>query len=152
MSKSSSLKILQALAQQQTDAAAKQLGKINYQQQEAEKKLQLLLQYRNNYQLHFQHVAGQGIDNIEWRNFIAFMNKLDAAIAEQQQAILYVQHKKNVCSDEFLSHQRKLKSYDTLAQRQQHADNLRQMKNDQKLQDEFASNSLQRESFPPKTG
>lgn len=44
MPASSSLKILLDLAQQQTDASARRLGKLNVLQQEAEKKLNLLLQ------------------------------------------------------------------------------------------------------------
>jgi flagellar FliJ protein len=78
----SSLKILLGLAQQQTDASARKLGKLNVLQLEAEKKLNLLLQYRHSYQSHFQNTTEQGIDHIEWLNFVAFMNKLDAAITE----------------------------------------------------------------------
>ena len=117
----SSLKLLLELAQQQTDSSAKKLGKLSFQQQEAEKKLNLLLQYRHNYQSHLQNSIAQGIDHMEWLNFIAFMNKLDAAINEQRQAVLHAQNKRIAGGNEFLSHQRKLKSYDTLSQRQQNA-------------------------------
>lgn len=146
----SSLKLLLELAQQQTDASAKKLGKLSFQQQEAEKKLNLLLQYRHNYQAHLQNSIAQGIDHMEWLNFIAFMNKLDTAINEQHQAVLHAQSTRIAGSNEFLSHQRKLKSYDTLSQRQQNAENQRQTKYEQKLQDEFASNAFSRNSFPKK--
>ncbi|MGZ0019702.1 flagellar export protein FliJ [Nitrosomonas sp. wSCUT-2] len=151
MSKPSSLKILQDLAKQQADAAAKQLGKLNYQQQEAEKKLQLLLQYRSGYQSNLENTSGQGIDHIQWRNFIAFMSKLDAAIAEQQQAVLYMQNKKTAGNNEFLSCQRKLKCYDTLVHRQQRTMMQQQLKIEQKLQDEFASNTTRQAPYPPKS-
>ncbi len=150
MPKPSSLKILQDLAKQQTDAAAKLLGRLNYQQQEAEKKLQLLVQYRDSYQSQFKNTSKQGIDQIQWRNYIAFMNKLDTAITEQRQAVLFAQNKKNVGSNEFISCQRKLKSYETLVHRQQLAEIQRQIKNDQKIQDEFASNSTHHAPYPPK--
>ncbi len=146
----SSLKLLLELAQQQTDSSAKKLGKLSFQQQEAEKKLNLLLQYRHNYQSHLQNSIAQGIDHMEWLNFIAFMNKLDAAINEQRQAVLHAQSTRIAGSNEFLSHQRKLKSYDTLSQRQQYAENQQQTKYEQKLQDEFASNAFSRNSFPKK--
>lgn len=148
MSTSSSLKLLLELAQQQTDASSKQLGKLNFQQQEAEKKLNLLLQYRHSYQAHLQNSIETGIDHMEWLNFIAFMNKLDAAITEQRQAVLLAHNKRIAGSNEFLFHQRKLKSYDTLSQRQQAAENLRQSKYEQKLQDEFASNAFNRHLLP----
>ncbi|MBX3615704.1 flagellar export protein FliJ [Nitrosomonas sp.] len=150
MPKPSSLRIMLDLAKQQADAAAKQLGKLNYQQQEAERKLQLLVQYRDSYQSQFKNTSKQGIDQIQWRNYIAFMNKLDTAITEQRQAVLYAQNKKNAGNNEFLSYQRKLKSYDTLVHRQQLSEIQRQIKNDQKLQDEFASNSTRHAPYPPK--
>ena len=147
MPTTSSLKLLLDLAQQRTDSAAKKLGKLNLQQQEAEKKLNLLMQYRHSYQSHFQNSSAKGIDHIEWLNFIAFINKLDAAITEQQQTVLYAQNKKIEGGNEFLSCQCKLKSYDTLSQRQHIEENQKQSKFEQKMQDEFASNSLHRDSF-----
>ncbi len=144
MATKSSLKVLLELAQQQADASAKNLGKLNSQQQEAEKKLNLLLQYRHNYQSHLQNSTEKGMDNIEWLNFIAFMDKLDAAITEQRQAVLYAQNKRVTGNDEFLSHQRKLKSYDTLSQRQQRTENQKQIQQEQKALDEFALNSFHR--------
>lgn len=148
----SSLKLLLDLAQQQTDSSAKKLGKLNFQQQEAEKKLNLLLQYRHSYQSHFQNSTAKGIDHIEWLNFVAFMNKLDAAINEQRQAVLHAKNKRIAGGDEFLSYQRKLKSYNTLSKRQQDAENQQQIKYEQKLQDEFSSNSSRRNSLPSKEG
>lgn len=144
MATSSSLKVLLELAQQKADASAKNLGRLNAQQQEAEKKLNLLLQYRHSYQSHLQNATEKGMDNIEWLNFIAFMDKLDAAITEQRQAVLYAQNKRAAGNDEFLSHQRKLKSYDTLTHRQQRAENQKQIQQEQKALDEFALNSFHR--------
>lgn len=152
MPTTSSLKLLLDLAQQRTDSAAKKLGKLNLQQQEAGEKLNLLLQYRHSYQSHFQNSTEKGIDHIEWLNFIAFINKLDAAITEQQQTVLYAQNKRIDGGNEFLSCQRKLKSYDTLSQRQHIEENMKQSKLEQKVQDEFASNSLHRDSFLRKGG
>ena len=152
MPTTSSLKLLLDLAQQRTDSSARKLGKLNLQQQEAERKLKLLLQYRHTYQSHFQNSTEKGIDHIEWLNFIAFMNKLDAAITEQRQTVLYAENQRIEGGNEFLSCQRKLKSYDTLTQRQQSEENQKQLKLEQKVQDEFASNSLHRESFLRKGG
>lgn len=150
MATSSSLKILLDLAQQRADTAAKELGRLNLQQQEAEKKLNLLLQYRHSYQVHFQAAMENGAGHVEWTNFMAFMNKLDAAIAEQRQVVLYAQKKRSVSADAFLSCQRKLKSYATLTQRQQIQEDHAQMRFEQKLQDEFSLNAAHRDSFPPK--
>lgn len=150
MATSSSLKILLDLAQQQADTAAKELGRLNHHQQEAEKKLNLLLQYRHSYQAHFQAATENGSGHVEWTNFKAFIYKLDAAITEQRQIVLYAQKKRSVGAEDFLACQRKMKSYVALAQRQQAQENQKQMKYEQKLQDEFALNALQRDSFPPR--
>lgn len=144
MAISSSLKILLDLAQQRTDTAAKELGKLNLHQQEAEKKLNLLLQYRHSYQTHFHAAMEKGAGHVEWTNFMAFMEKLDAAISEQRLAVSLAQKKKAVGTDAFMDCQRKLKSYSTLVQRQQHQENHKQMKYEQKLQDEFALNATHR--------
>lgn len=152
MSTSSSLKLLLELTQQQTDTSAEKLGRLNFQQQEAEKKLNLLLQYRHSYQSHLQSSKEKGIDQNEWLNFMAFMNKLDAAISEQRQAVLHAQNKRIAGGNEFLYYQRKLKSYDTLSQRQKTAENQQQVKFEQKLQDEFSSNAFNRNSLPRRDG
>ena len=76
-----SLNRLLDLAQTRSDAAARRLGELNSRQQEAEQKLRLLLGYRQNYQARFQEFAKSGIEQTEWQNFLAFMGKLDAAIA-----------------------------------------------------------------------
>lgn len=142
----SSLNFLLELAQQHADSSAKKLGKLNSLQQEAEKKLQLLTQYRQSYQTHLQNAIAKGVDQVELLNFMAFLTKLDAAIAEQKQAVLHAQNNRTAAHDEFLAHQRKLKSFETLLQRHHAAENKRQLKSEQKLQDEFASNAYHRKS------
>ena len=150
VSTSSSLKVLAELAQQRADAAAKELGKLNTYQQEAEKKLDLLVQYRQSYQAHFQNAMHQGYDHAGWQNFMAFIDKLDVAIAEQRQVVSYAQKKRIAGADAFLAHQRKLKSYDILLRRQQAFEDRRQHQQEQKLLDEFSLNALHRDGFPPK--
>lgn len=147
MPDTSSLKTLLNLAQQQTDSSARKLGKLNSLQKEAEKKLNLLLQYRHSYQAQFQNATKNGTDHIEWRNFIAFMNQLDSAITEQRQIVVNAASNREMGSSEFLSCQRKLKSYDTLSQRQQKIENQRQTAIEQKIQDEFSSNASNHNPF-----
>ena len=59
-----SLKLLLDHARKQTDDAAINLGKLNLKQQEAEKTLQLLVEYRENYQSQFMESAGSGISRL----------------------------------------------------------------------------------------
>lgn len=135
-----SLNMLVEFAQKKSDASAKKLGQLATQQQEAAKKLHLLLEYRHSYQSRFQDAAKNGIDHVEWLNFIAFMDKLDAAITEQRKNVTSAQASREAGGKEFQTCQRKLKSYDTLSKRYQKIETQQKMKHEQKEQDEFASN------------
>jgi flagellar FliJ protein len=141
MATSFSLKMLLDLAQNQSDAAARRLGQLNSQEQGAEQKLRLLLAYRHDYQVRFQDLARNGIDQAGWRNFMAFMGRLDAAIAEQRKAVTTTRNCKEAGRNEWRAQQRKLKSFDTLSQRHKRAEFLRAAKHEQREQDEHAAKS-----------
>ncbi len=138
--KQSSLQILLDHAQKQSDDAAKKLGLLTSQSQQAEQKLNLLLEYRHSYQSNFQDSAKNGVNQVNWSNFNAFMNKLDTAITEQRQNVEDANNSREVGGTEFRMRQGKLKSYDTLSKRYQQTEIQQQLKSEQKEQDEFASN------------
>ncbi len=142
MATSRSLKLLLDYTRQQMDDSAVKLGKLNLKRQETEKTLQLLIDYRQNYQAKFMESAGNGIDPIEWRNFMTFIGKLDTAINEQQKLVTLTTAHTEAGNAEFHAHRRKLKSYDTLSQRLQvsHESNL--TKQEQRLQDEHTANEV----------
>lgn len=123
-------------AQKRSDVSAKILGELTSHHQAAEQKLNLLLGYRRSYQEQFQEVSKNGIDHVEWLNFIAFIKKLDAAIAEQQQSVSVAQNNRAAGGKDFQSCQFKLKSYDTLSKRHQQTEMQQQVKFEQKEQDE----------------
>jgi flagellar FliJ protein len=134
-----SINTLLDFAQKESDISAKKLGQLASQQQEAIEKLHLLLEYRRNYQSRFQDAAKNGIDHIEWLNFITFMDKLDAAITEQRKSVTTAQANREAGGKEFQTCQRKLKSYNTLSKRYLESEMQQKMKYEQKEQDEFAS-------------
>ena len=150
MSDKSPLQKLLNLTQKQSDDSAKKLGKLNVQHQEAKKKLNLLLQYRKNYQIHLQNVAQDGIDHIKWQNYITFINKLDAAISEQKLAVKHAENNRDSGKIEYQSFQRKFNSYDTLSQRYQIIEKLKHKKTEQKELDEFTSNRYTRHTTKTK--
>ena len=138
------LKKLLDLAKKQSNDSAKKLGRLNFLHQEAEKKLNLLLQYRQSYQNQLQNDSQNGMNHIEWQNFITFIDKLDVAISEQKLAVKHAESNRNTGNDEYLSCQRKLSSYDTLSQRNQRTEELKQVRVEQKEFDEFTSNRFTR--------
>lgn len=145
MPESKSLQKLLELSREQSNESAKKLGKLNAQYREAEQKLNLLLNYRQSYQLQLQNASRDGMGHAEWRNFMTFINKLDAAITEQRRAVRYAESHRMTGCDEYQACQRKLNAYDTVSQRYQKSGVLRQKKIEQNEIDEFSSNRFARQ-------
>jgi flagellar protein FliJ len=145
MAESKSLQKLLELSRQQNNESAKKLGRLNTQYREAEQKLNLLLNYRQSYQLQLQNASQHGISHAEWRNFMTFVNKLDAAINEQRRAVQHAESNRKTGCDEYQACQRKLSAYDTVSQRHQKISMLRQKKIEQNEVDEFSSNRFARQ-------
>jgi flagellar protein FliJ len=137
MIKPFSLQPLVHLAHQRNDAATKKLGQLNQQHQTAQEKLDALQQYRKDYQLKFQEEAKHGMAPAEMKNFQDFMTRLDQAI--QQQAAVIEKTKAGVQGGrtDLMATTRKMKSFDTLAQRHVEAEKKLEAKNEQRTQDEF---------------
>ena len=150
MSIKPSLQILLDHAQKQSDDAAKKLGLLTSHAQQAEQKLNLLLEYRQSYQSNFQDSAKNGVNQASWSNFNSFMGKLDTAIAEQRQNVENTNNNREIGGTEFRMRQNKLKSYGTLSKRHQQTEIQQQIKSEQKEQDEFASNISQHNQVTPK--
>lgn len=142
---SRSLKLLLDHARKQTDDAAINLGKLNHKQQEAKKTLQLLAEYRENYQLQFMDSAGSGINPGEWRNFQAFICKLNTAIQSQQKLVTTMQQHMEAGSSQYHAHRKKMKSYDTLSQRTKLHHQARLQKQEQRQLDEHTAHNFSKQ-------
>jgi flagellar FliJ protein len=138
MAKPFPLQTLLELAQVGSDAAAAQLGVVNGHERAMEQRLQLLLDYRSQYQAHFTRAAQIGMDSAGWRNFREFMDKIDAAIAQQGELVAQARHQVETGQRHWHSERRKLKSFDTLSQRHRSAELKDEARQEQKEQDEYA--------------
>ncbi|OGT03606.1 MAG: flagellar export protein FliJ [Gallionellales bacterium RBG_16_57_15] len=139
MTKPFSLQPLMNLSMQQNETATRKLGQLNRQQLDAQSKLDILKQYRLDYQTRMQESTRNGMDPAELRNFQEFINKLDAAIDQQEKAVKHSKTSTQAGRSEFDATRRKLKSFDTLQQR--HIQEQRKIaeKSEQKDQDEHTS-------------
>lgn len=138
MSKTFSLQPLVNLAHKKNESATRKLGQLNQQQQAAKNKLDTLQQYRRDYQTRFQEATRNGMDQTGLRNFQDFINRLDDAISQQRQAVEQTNHSVHAGRTELKDAQRKMKSFDTLAQRHIEAERKLETKTEQRLQDEYA--------------
>ena len=87
MSESFPLQPLLDLANNRMDEAARKLGELIASEHAVEEKLALLVDYRKEYHARFVEAVRNGIGPDAWRNFSAFLGKLDDAIAQQEKAV-----------------------------------------------------------------
>ena len=117
MTKPFPLQPLLNLAQMKNESATRRLGQLNKQQHDTQSQLDLLQQYRRDYQARMQAASQDGMDPALMRNFQEFIYKLDAAIAQQTRAVEQSKLSTQTGRGEFTNTQRKLQSFDTLQQR-----------------------------------
>jgi flagellar FliJ protein len=142
MTKIFSLQPLVHLAHQKNDAATRKFGQLNQQQQAAQAKLDTLLQYRKDYQTRFQEAVQNGMSQSDMRNFQNFIQRLDDAISQQQNIVESARQSVQTGRNELQDTQRKMKSFDTLAQRHQEAEKKLAAKTEQRQQDEHAGRAM----------
>lgn len=138
MAKAFSLQPLLHLAQQKNDAATRKLGQVNHQQQSAMSKLEMLQQYRRDYQDKFQHAEKNGLELQELRNYQEFIYRLDDAIAQQHTVVIQAQESVLKGQSELTETQRRMKSFDTLATRHHETEKKSAAKIEQQTQDEHS--------------
>jgi flagellar FliJ protein len=139
MTNISALETLIELATNEADEAAKRLGQAIRATEDTEQKLALLLQYRDDYGARFQSGLSAGITAMGYRNFQTFLEKLDSAIAGQQQIVLDARKRADDERSAWQASERKRMSYGTLATRAQKEELRQENKRDQKLMDEHAT-------------
>lgn len=139
MSENFPLQKLLELSQERADEAARKLGELIGAEKEDDRKLALLQQYREEYQARFMDAARLGIGPDEWRNFTAFLGKLDEAIA-QQQSIVEASRDRTVAGQQaWIAERNRMKAFDALSQRHQKAVQRKEARQDQRLTDEHAA-------------
>lgn len=120
------------LSQLRLDEATRKLGQLISGQQEATQRLELILQYREEYQTKFLATAQNGIGLDAWQNYRAFLERLDAAVLQAREMVVASERKTAAGQQEWLSKRGRVKAFDTLAQRHQtrvvHAENRQEQK------------------------
>src|SRR5215207_9703669 len=80
------LKVVQELAQKDSDKAATRLGFLNAGVAKADQKLQMLIDYREDYRNRFRSSLNTDVHSAGWKNFQQFLVKLEEAIEQQRGA------------------------------------------------------------------
>lgn len=133
------LETLLELAHSRADEAAKRLGRLIAAQTEDSAKLELLRQYRADYQARFVSHAQNGMRRDEWANYQSFLAKLDEAIEQQARICDLARNRTAVGQKNFVDQRNRHKAIDTLAQRHESEQARRTAKQHQRAADEHAA-------------
>ncbi|WP_326526166.1 flagellar export protein FliJ [Dokdonella sp.] len=139
MSESFPLQPLLDLANNRMDEAARKLGELIASEHAVEEKLALLVDYRKEYHARFVEAVRNGIGPDAWRNFSAFLGKLDDAIAHQERAVSVSRQRTEQGQQAWVDQRNKVKAFDTLSHRHQSLQSRKEAKQEQRLTDEHAA-------------
>jgi len=141
------------LAQNHTDAAARDLQTLKVKWQEAEEKFRQLTAYREDYRAKLLQTTKLGMQVSSLRDFQLFLGKIEVAIRQQAEEVERCKKRWEDGRHEWQAKQRKLKAFDTLSQRHLSSERKREDKLEQREQDELSGNKFKREEStdPPNT-
>lgn len=136
MPKKLPLATLIELAQNKTDEATRRLGQLQNAHTSAAGKLDMLLQYRQEY---LDQLTGQmqgGVALAYLRNFQNFIGTLDGAIEQQRALTLQADTRLGLGRSDWQHNKRRLTSFDTLADRVRQQEMIAIGKKEQRDSDE----------------
>lgn len=130
------------LANNRMGEAARKLGELISGEHECKRKLELLENYRAEYQERFQEAARNGIGPDAWRNFSVFLARIDEAIAVQRGMVEQSRQATVGGQQAWLAQRNKVKAFDTLSQRHQAELVRKEQKDEQRQSDEHAAKAF----------
>ena len=145
MANPSALETLIDLAQRESDACAKRLGAALKAVEDGEKKLEMLLGYRDDYVGKLDAAQMAGITPFAYQNFTAFIAKLDNAINGQKEVLKHAQYKADTERKGWQESERKRLSYRTLNERAAQQALALENKRDQKMMDDHAARTARQQ-------
>lgn len=139
MANQSALNTLVEVAAREAETAAEHLGAALRAGEEAELKLNMLLQYREDYAARCQANLATGLSAAAYSNYRMFMQKLDHAIGGQQEIVREAKDRIERAHAAWVASEQKRMSFGTLANRAHHETLRKEARRDQKLSDEHAA-------------
>lgn len=130
------------LAQNHTDAAARDLQALKVKWREAEEKYQRLTAYREDYRAKLLQTTKLGMQVGALRDFQLFLGKIEVAIRQQADEVARCKKRWEDGRHEWQAKQLKLKAFDTLSQRHLSSERKREDKLEQREQDELSGNKF----------
>lgn len=139
MAKHSPLTTLADLAQNDTDAAARELGRLQGLRTQAAQQLDALTQYRQEYRARMQAMAAEGMTSSRWHDFSRFLDSLDHAIRQQTAALDKAEANLLAGRANWQQQKRRQNSFDTLITRAEVREQQVAARREQRANDEYAA-------------
>ncbi|MDP3744505.1 MAG: flagellar export protein FliJ [Methylotenera sp.] len=133
------LKMLDEIATKEVELATEALARAMKAADEAQKKHDMLIEYRQGYLENLNKSLAVGMNAEAYQNFQNFFKKLDQAITGQQEVVASARQQVTVHRELWQESQRKKRSYDVLINRSEQRELKVEQKKDQKMTDEFAT-------------
>ena len=132
------------------EAAERAMRYQKRKEEAASQRLDELAGYRREYQSRYAHAGAGGLDIQRLRDFHAFLNKLDAAIAALEKELTLARERWQAAHAHWSTARAKVKAYEALAERHRLAETRREERVDQSHMDElvnrrYAAASMRRE-------
>jgi len=134
------------LAKESADEAARALGRLNAERGHAERQLSMLQDYRQDYLQRLQDAMQTGMSAADCHNYQRFIGTLDDAIGQQAAVLRQADAHLEQGRSHWQQQQRRLNSFDALAQRQRRALAVQETRREQRASDEFASRLVYRQA------
>ena len=133
---------IKRIAEQRRDVSAGSLARLVTRAMEAEQKLQVLLEYRQDYRTRFESASRTGMRG-EWlRNYQSFLTNLEQAITLQTAAMTVLQQEIAEAKKQVDDEQRRAESFRIIDDQRSDAALMRERRRQQRLQDEMATRTI----------
>ncbi|MFA5677508.1 MAG: flagellar export protein FliJ [Pseudomonas sp.] len=134
------------LAREARDGAARLLAGERHGERQLADQLALLESYRNEYRERLHEQMRSGMDSLRLQDYQGFLVSLDNAIIQAGSAMGEQRQRVTLRQQQWQQEQRRLTSYDTLAQRRNAERRREEARREQRDNDEFTTNTVARRS------
>ncbi len=124
------------------DEAAKALASLMASEQDQARKLDMLEQYRAEYQGQFMAAAKSGLTPNQWANYRAFLTRIDDAILHQQRQVEHSRTLARAGQREWLDTRTRVKAFETLSVRHHEGLARQQARTEQKVADDRSGRQI----------
>ncbi|WP_297458379.1 flagellar export protein FliJ [Ferrovum sp.] len=130
------LEILKTLSKTRSDQASRKLGQVNRRHYEEQKKLDMLIRFRADYEGRYQVVTQTGGAFETLMNFQHFLERLDEAVRQQRAVVAQADCEVSQGQVTVQKAHRQVQSMEVLSERHSFREQERTTRIEQKVQDE----------------